>query len=211
MLAASAIILAGGQSRRMGRPKAALSFGNCTILERLIVELRDGFDDILIIAAPEQSETFPIEHLLRTASSSVRLLRDRVAYQGAAVALAQGLAAAKHEVAFACSCDLPLLRAEVVRALREMLDGYDAVIPEIDGNPQPLCAVYRRGVAAAIEMKLASGERQLTRIAANLNAYRPAELQLRQIDRELLSFVNVNTPEDYTQALALRQSLGRKN
>jgi molybdenum cofactor guanylyltransferase len=211
MLSASTIILAGGQSRRMGKPKAALKFGNCTVLERLIAELRDGFDDILIIAAPEQSETFPIEHLLRTAPSSVRLLRDRTAYQGAAVALPQGLAAARHEVAFVCSCDLPLLRAELVNALREMLDGYEAVIPEIDGDPQPLCAIYRRGVAAEIEKQLASGERRLTRIVSNLNAYRPVESQLRQIDSELLSFVNVNTPEDYSQALALWQSLERAN
>src|SRR5712692_7190877 len=168
MLSASAIILAGGQSHRMGRPKAALMFGNSTILERLIAELRSGFDDILIIAAPAQSEVLPIEHLLRAAPSAVRLLRDCTAYQGAAVALARGLAAARHEIAFACSCDLPLLRAEVVRALYGMLDGYDAVIPEIDGNPQPLCAVYRRDVGASIEAKIASGEHRLTSITAAL-------------------------------------------
>jgi molybdenum cofactor guanylyltransferase len=210
MLSASAIILAGGQSRRMGRPKAALMFGNCTILERLVAEL-SGFDDTLIIAAPAQSEPFPIEHLLRKAPSSVRLLRDRTAYQGAAVALAQGLAAARHEVAFAGSCDSPLLRAEVVHALCGMLNGYEAVIPHIGGKPQPLCAVYRRSVAAVIEPQLAAGERRLTRITANLNAYRPAELQLRQTDRELLSFVNINTPEDYSRALAIKQSLECKN
>lgn len=203
MLAASAIILAGGQSRRMGKPKAALKFGNSTILERLIAELR-GFDDILIIAAPAQSEPFPIEHLLRTAPSSVRLLRDRTAYQGAASALALGLAAARHEVAFACSCDLPLLRAEVVRALCGMLNGYEAVIPHIGGNPQPLCAVYRRSVATVIETELASGERRLTRITAGLRAHRPGEPQLRQIDSDLRSFMNVNTLEDYDQALALK-------
>ncbi|MBV8452054.1 MAG: molybdenum cofactor guanylyltransferase [Deltaproteobacteria bacterium] len=202
ILAASAIILAGGQSRRMGKPKAALRFGNSTILERLITELR-GFDDILIIAAPAQSEPFPIEHLLRAAPSAVRLLRDRTAYQGAAVALALGLAAAKHEIAFTCSCDLPLLRAEVVHALCGMLNGYEAVIPQIAAKPQPLCAVYRRSVATVIEMELASGERRLTRIIAGLRAYRPGDLQLRQIDPELRSFINVNTLEDYNRALVL--------
>ena len=211
MLAASAVILAGGQSRRMGRPKAALSFGSCTILEQLIAELRDGFDDILIIAAPEQSETFPIEHLLRTAPSSVRLLRDRTAYQGAAVALAQGLAAARHEVVFACSCDLPLLRAELVSALCEMLDEYDAVIPEIDGNPQPLCAVYWRSVAAAFENQLASGERRLTHMTSGLRAYRPGDLELRRVDPDLRSFMNINTLEDYNRALAIQQSIDRKS
>ena len=204
MLSASAIILAGGQSRRMGRPKAALRFGNCTILERLIAELCAGFDDILIIAAPEQSEAFPIEHLLRTAPSSVRLLRDPIAYQGAAVALAHGLAAAVNDIAFACSCDLPLLRAEVARALYGMLNGYEAVIPHIGAKPQPLCGVYRRSVAAFIEKQLASREHRLTRITAGLRAHRPADLQLRQIDPDLRSFMNINTPEDYNRALAIK-------
>jgi molybdenum cofactor guanylyltransferase len=181
-------------------------FGNGTILERLIAELRSSFDDILIIAAPAQSETFLIEHLLQAAPSSVRLLRDRTAYQGAAVALAPGLRAARHEIAFACSCDLPLLQAEVVRALYGMLNGYEAVIPHIRGNPQPLCAVYRRNVGAMIEMQLKSGEHRLTRITAALRAYRPGDEQLRQIDPDLRSFLNVNTPEDYNRALALQQS-----
>ena len=203
-LTASAIILAGGQSRRMGTPKAALMFGNCTILERLIAELRADFDDILIIAAPSQSEPFSIEQVLRSAAPSpLRLLRDPTAYQGAAPALARGLAAAAHEVSFACSCDLPLLQAEVVRALYGMLNGYEAVIPQIGGNSQPLCAVYRRSVAAVIEMQLASGERRLTRITDALKAHRPDEQQLRLIDSELSSFLNVNTLEDYNRALRL--------
>ena len=113
MSSTSAVILAGGQSRRMGRAKAALKFGKRTILERLVTELRDDFDELLIIAATKQTETFAIEELIRTASAQVRLLRDRTAYQGPASALAYGLAAASNEVAFACSCDLPLLRAEV--------------------------------------------------------------------------------------------------
>jgi molybdenum cofactor guanylyltransferase len=206
---ASAIILAGGQSRRMGTPKAALRFGNHTILERLIAELRGGFDDILIIAAPAQSETFPIGHLLRTAPSSVRLLRDRSAYEGAAVALSYGLSAVANDVAFACSCDLPLLRTAVAHALFGMLNGYEAVIPVIGAKPQPLCAVYRRSVAPVIEMQLASGERRLARIAGALTAHRPGDLELRQIDPDLRSFLNINTPEDYDRALAIQQSFDR--
>jgi molybdopterin-guanine dinucleotide biosynthesis protein A len=209
VLAASAIILAGGQSRRMGKPKAALLFGHSTILEGLIAELRNNFDDILVIAAPEQSEPFQVEHLLRAAPSSVRLLRDPVAYRGAAYALAQGLVAAAHEIVFACSCDLPLLQAEVVRALYEMLNGYDAVIPDIDGQPQPLCAVYRRTVAGCIETQLARSEYRLTRITAALRAYRPGDRELQQIDPGLHSFMNINTPEDYHRALASRQSRER--
>jgi molybdenum cofactor guanylyltransferase len=151
VLPASGIILAGGQSRRMGTPKAALAFGNSTILERIVEELRIAFDDILIMAAPLESEVFPIEHLLQSAAAPVHLLRDRGPFEGAAVALARGLAAGADDIAFVCSCDLPLLRCELALALCEMLDGYDAVIPDIGGQPQPLCAVYRRSAASVIE------------------------------------------------------------
>jgi molybdenum cofactor guanylyltransferase len=206
VLPASGIILAGGQSRRMGTPKAALAFGNSTILERIVEELRIAFDDILIMAAPLESEVFPIEHLLQSAAAPVHLLRDRGPFEGAAVALARGLAAVADDIAFVCSCDLPLLRCELALALCEMLDGYDAVIPDIGGQPQPLCAVYRRSAVSVIERQLAAGERRLTHLTAALKAYRPGEAELRQFDPDLRSFLNVNTREAYERALAIERS-----
>jgi molybdopterin-guanine dinucleotide biosynthesis protein A len=194
----------------MGRAKAALRFGKRTLLQRLIAELRNDFDDLLIVAAPKQTETFSVEDLIRTASAQVRLFRDRTGYRGAAPALACGLAAASNELVFACSCDLPLLRAEVAVVLCTMLNGYEAVIPQIHGKPQPLCAVYRREVAEVIEMQLASGERRLTRITQELRAHRPGEAELRRIDPELHSFLNVNSPQDYNHALMLKRSLHLK-
>lgn len=199
--------MAGGQSRRMGTAKAGLRFGQRTILEVLIAELRQAFEDLLIIAAPVQNENFAIEDLIRTAPAKVRLFRDRIAYRGAASALSSGLQAAANEVVFACSCDLPLLRAEVAVALCTMLNGYDAVIPQIGGKSQPLCAVYRRQVAGFIENRLASGECRLTLIVRELRAHRPGERKLRRIDPDLHSFLNVNTPQDYNRALTIKQSL----
>jgi molybdopterin-guanine dinucleotide biosynthesis protein A len=164
-----------------------------TILERIVEELRIAFDDIEIMAAPRESEVFPIEHLLQGAAAPVHLLRDRGPFEGAAVALARGLAAVADDIALVYSCDLPLLRCGLAIALCEMLDGYDAVIPDIDGQPQPLCAVYRRSAASVIEQQLSSGERRLTHITAALEAYRPGEAELRQFDPDLRSFLNVNT------------------
>jgi molybdopterin-guanine dinucleotide biosynthesis protein A len=83
------------------------------------------------------------------------------------------------------------------------LNGYEAVIPEIGSKPQPLCAVYRREVGRVIEAQLASGERRLTHITAGLRAHRPNDRQLRAIDPDLRSFMNINSPVDYDQALAL--------
>jgi molybdopterin-guanine dinucleotide biosynthesis protein A len=206
MMAASAIVLAGGQSRRMGTPKPALMFGNSTILERIISELSGWFGEILVVAAPAASESFPVEQILRAAPSSVRLLRDVMPHEGAAIALGRGLVASANDVAFACSCDLPLIQGAVAQALCGMLNGYEAVIPDIGGRPQPLCAVYRRAAARVIEAQFASGERRLTQIIAALPACRPLESELRKIDPALHSFFNVNTPEDYYRALTIVQS-----
>ena len=191
----------------MGRPKATLAFAETTILERLVTEFSSNFDDVLVIAAPANCETFPIQDLLRRSPPFVRLMRDQNEFEGPAIALSHGLTAAVHNVAFACSCDLPLVRVDVVVALSGMLNGYEAVIPQIHGQSQPLHAVYRRNVVAHIEKQLASGERRLTCITESLNAYRPGDAELRQSDPELYSFLNVNTPEEYDRAVTIAQML----
>jgi molybdopterin-guanine dinucleotide biosynthesis protein A len=61
----SAVILAGGRSSRMGMPKAALPFGDSTILERLIDTLTPGFDEIVVVAAPLSDEPFSLDRILQ--------------------------------------------------------------------------------------------------------------------------------------------------
>jgi len=202
LIRASAIVLAGGRSRRMGKPKATLRFGTATILENIVGELATAFDEILLIGAPARSENFAIESLVRN-MPLVRLLRDERPHEGAAVAIVRGLAAIQSDAAFVCSCDVPLLQMELVRGLYEMLKDFDAVIPTVGGLPQPLLAFYRTAAGPLIQAKLASGERRLTLITAALTAYRPEEAELRRFDSDLRSFLNVNTPEDYRRACVL--------
>ena len=141
---ASAIILAGGRSARMGQPKATLRLGGMTLIERTIseltrAELARAFDDIVVVAAPE-SEAIELPKL-----GAATIVHDENAYQGPVGALARGLRAARHELAFACSCDLPMLRAEVASWLLSLLgERDDAVIPQVGERLQPLHAVYRR-------------------------------------------------------------------
>jgi molybdenum cofactor guanylyltransferase len=117
--------------------------------------------------------------------------------------LRRGLDAIVHDVAFACSCDLPMLSSYVAAQLVAMLHDYDAVIPEVGGKLQPLHAVYRKRCARAIVALEAGGEKRLTAGAGAINARRVNEVEMRAIDPELRSFFNVNTPEDYRRALEL--------
>jgi molybdenum cofactor guanylyltransferase len=198
----SAIILAGGKSSRMGRAKAALPFGGTTILQRILAELGSGFDEIIVMAARADSEPFPIEPMIRGIPGVV-LLRDESSYAGPAGALARGLEAARGETAFACSCDLPLLRVAVARFLCDIIGGKDAAIPEIAGRLQPLCAAYRRASRTAIATFAGAGDRRLTAIVSRLNLRTVTEAELLPVDPGLTSFLNINTPEDYARALKL--------
>ncbi|MGA7763064.1 MAG: NTP transferase domain-containing protein, partial [Candidatus Binataceae bacterium] len=73
---ASAIILAGGRSARMGEPKATLRLGGITLIERTVIELARAFDDIVVVAAPE-SEAIKLPSL-----GAVTIVHDENAYQG---------------------------------------------------------------------------------------------------------------------------------
>jgi molybdopterin-guanine dinucleotide biosynthesis protein A len=194
---AGAIVLVGGQSSRMGRAKAALDFGGVPLLTRIVIELKRRFDEIVIVAAPASAGQPRIE------ISGLKIVHDETAFAGPLDALRRGLDALDHGVAFVCSCDLPLLNSDVAVKLVTMLDAFDAVIPEVGGKLQPLHAIYRKHCARAIETLAPSGEKRLTAAARSINARKVDEGELRKIDPDLRSFFNVNTPEDYQQALKL--------
>ncbi len=197
---ASAIILAGGRSARMGQAKATLRIGGMTLIERTIAELARVFDDIVVVAAPESAA------IELPALGAVTIVHDDDAYQGPVGALARGLRAARHELAFACSCDLPMLRCEVAAWLMSLVGDRDAVIPQIGGRLQPLHAVYRRRCAGALDAMLARGEHRLSAIADAVNSRIVSEAEYRRADPDALSCFNVNTPEDYARALRQRLS-----
>jgi molybdenum cofactor guanylyltransferase len=181
----------------MGQPKAALDFGGTPLLTRIVIELKWWFDEIVIVAAPKS------EGLPRIEIPGLKIVHDETAFAGPLDALRRGLNVLDHSVAFACSCDLPLLNSDVAADLVAMLDDFDAVIPEVGGKLQPLHAVYRKQCANAIESLEAGGEKRLTASAIAINARKVGEEELRRIDPQLTSFFNVNTPEDYQRALKL--------
>lgn len=181
----------------MGQQKAALRFGDSTLLERIVAELGELFGDIVIVAAPDAAGA-PLSR-----PPGARIIRDDCKYEGPVLALARGLDAARADAAFACSCDLPMLDARVAAALLAMLPGHDAVIPFVGEKLQPLHAAYRRQAAAALRAMSARGENRLSAIADVVPTRLVSEDEIRALDPELLSFVNINTPADYARALRL--------
>jgi len=162
-----------------------------------VKELGRYFGEIVIVTAPE-----PVQAPLAVPAAA-RIVRDARAHEGPADALARGLDAVRADAAFACSCDLPMLDARVAAALLAMLPGYDAVIPVVGDRLQPLYAAYRREVGGALRAMRARGENRLSAIADLVRTRKVDEPELRALDPELRSFMNVNTPADYARAIRL--------
>jgi molybdopterin-guanine dinucleotide biosynthesis protein A len=197
---ASAIVLAGGRSSRMGSPKALLPIYGTPLILHIIRALRRRFADILIVAAPDQ-ELPPLP---------ARIVRDEVAYQGPLGGLYYGLRAARGNVSFVISCDVVFINLPLISHLIEKMGRFDVVVPTWQGRLQPLHAVYRSGLAALAKRLLDLGELRPVSLYDMVPTLKTEEEEIRQFDPEGLCFFNINTPDDYQAALA-RWRVGAHN
>ena len=191
----TAIILAGGKSSRMGRPKALLPFGNEPLIAHLVRTLERKFKLIVVVAAPDQE--LP---LLRA-----KVVRDEVAYQGPVGGIYYGLKAAIGTAAFVTSCDAAFLSLPLISFLSSQILNHDVVVPYWQARFQPLHAVYRRSVLPLLEQQLERGELRPIFLYDKVRTRKVGEEEVRRFDPEGLSFFNMNAPEDYAQALKLWQ------
>lgn len=187
----SAIILAGGKSSRMGKAKALLEFDGEPLIAHLARGLKALFDEIIIVAAPGQ-ELPPLE---------ATLARDEVAYQGPVGGMAYGLKAASGEICFVTSCDVAFLNAPLISYLVAQTPSHDVVVPYWEERFQPLHAVYRRSVLPLLEGQLERRELRPIYLFDKVRTLKIGADEIRRLDPDGLSFLNMNTPADYEAAL----------
>jgi molybdopterin-guanine dinucleotide biosynthesis protein A len=187
----AAVVLAGGKSSRMRQPKALLPFGNMPLIAHIVEKLRGLFAEIVVVAAPGQE----------LPSMAVTLVRDEVAYQGPVAGIVYGLRATQSAFTFATSCDSAFLNTRLVEHLVAQSANHDVIVPHWEGRYQPLHAVYRRTVLPLLEAQLARGELRPVFLFDKVRTRRIDEEEVRRFDPEGLSFFNMNTPEDYEEAL----------
>lgn len=193
------IVLAGGRSRRMGRDKAALPFGDLPLLAWVVQRVATVCHPIIVVARDPDAYR----------DSGATVVADRWPGEGPLVGLHAGLAATETEYAAAIACDLPFVEPALLSALINLSPGWSAVVPEALGNIHPLCAVYHRSVGRAAEDLLRRGGGSLRQLLAEpgLRVRLIHEENLREWDPPLRSFMNINTPEDYERAVALARSI----
>ena len=190
------IILMGGQSRRMGRPKAWLPFGDETLVARIARLLGTITDHTVIVSAADQ--TVP------ELSVPAVVVQDEQPERGPLEGIQAGLRAAEQlgEVCYVSSCDVPLLQVSFVQRLFELLEGQDdIVVPRDDKFFHPLAAVYRTRVLQTVEQLLNEDKRRPFFLFERAQTKVVPTSELRDVDPQLSSLRNLNTPEEYAAAL----------
>ncbi|MDR7485068.1 MAG: molybdenum cofactor guanylyltransferase [Armatimonadota bacterium] len=195
------MVLAGGRSRRMGLDKATLRLGAESLLARVVRRLAMVCRPVVVVAA----------HAGPHLDCPAPIVPDRWPGAGPLGGLATGLRALAgpggHETArvVLVGVDMPFVVPALLEYLLTRTPAWDAVVPLVRGQAQPLCAVYGTPVAATAEELLRQGRQAMHDLLAAPGlrvAYVP-EGVLRAYDPDLRSFFNVNTPEDLVRAQEL--------
>ena len=192
----AALILAGGRSSRMGRPKAWLPFGPERLLQRVVRLMSTAADIVVVVAAPDQ--------VLPDLPASVRVVLDPAPGQGPLAGLATGLAhlPGTVDLVHATATDTPFLIPGWYTELAGQIGTADLIMPRLDGRLHPLAAVYRRRptLVAATGM-LAAGQMRLMGLLEQVSGRVIDAHDLARVDPALQTLRNLNTWADYRQAL----------
>jgi molybdopterin-guanine dinucleotide biosynthesis protein A len=189
---ATAIVLAGGKSSRMGRDKALLPIGDLTMIEYIVAQLRPHFSQILVSSNDPE----------RYAFLGLEVVPDRSLGKGPMMAVASTLERASYDLSFVIPCDVPRVHIPLMnRLLRAGLAGAEVAVPVTpESHYEPLFAVYRRSVRTLLDRALAKGERRLYSVYDDCDT---AYFQMREADQ----LHNVNTTAEYEKMLADDPSL----
>ena len=201
-------LLAGGASRRMGRPKAALVLSGETMLSRQIRLLRAVSRQAFIVGATARFSGGMDGHV---EDLGVTILADELPGRGPLAGISAALARTRTEFNLILSCDLPWMEAAFLRFLcRHAFKGGDEVTLPVSrgGGDEPLCAVYRRRALWAIRTTLAAGQNQVSRSFAKVRVERLTWPEIARAGFPARIFDNMNTPDDY-QAVLRRLSVVR--
>jgi molybdopterin-guanine dinucleotide biosynthesis protein A len=183
----------------MGRDKALVEIGGRPMLALVIERIRPLFDDIFIAGGDESLY----------GAFGIPVHRDVNPGCGSLGGIYTALVKAAHPLVFCVACDMPFVDPGLVTfLLGEMERGsFQAVIPTVDGEAEPLCAVYSRNSLPVVERDLDTGVRRIKSTLASLKVRAVDADEMRPFDPELRTFFNINTPEDLKRASEMGSAL----
>jgi molybdenum cofactor guanylyltransferase len=189
---AAAIILAGGQSSRMGTNKALLKINEKTNIERIADKLKLLFDDIILVTNDSEQYEF----------LGVRMIPDQYPGRGPLAGVHAGLTSSDYDLNLIVACDMPFVSGELAEALVNNALHYDAVIPVVHGKQHPLFSVFKKQTVAVVEKQIQAGQLRMKHLLDHLNVLYLTEKELETYSQMGLDqvFFNMNHPVEYEEA-----------
>lgn len=186
------VILAGGMNTRFsGQPKAFISVGGKRIIDHLYSIFNALFEDIILVTND------PHKFL----EWDIKIVADLFAVRSSITGIHAGLFYTLNPHAFFAACDTPFLKKELVETIISSIEqGIDVVVPQTQAGFEPLCAVYSKKCLKPIEEQILQNQLTIRKLFKKRRVKKIPEKILRTQDPDLVSFFNINTPQDQEQA-----------
>lgn len=185
-----AVVMAGGDSRRMGQDKANLVLGEQTLLQSVVATLRPLFSQVIVSVRQPRPEI------------DLPQVCDDPSHRGPLAGLAAALEHANTPWIFAVACDMPFITPAVIENLARQRVDCQAVVPMVGGYPQPLAAFYSGSCLNEVRACLqGDGKHSFRALLAKLRVCYVSEEQMLAVDPQLRSFFDLDTPQDVARAL----------
>lgn len=195
------IILAGGESRRMGGiNKALLEVGGRRIVQWVADSLTELFREVIVITNSPEDFRF----------LGLPMFQDRVPGCGSLGGLYTGLSYCSGDYGFLVACDMPFLRQDVISYMVGMIAAQDVVIPRVRGHLEPLHALYSRRCLPFIEGLLAHADLKILNLFDEVEVVELAEAELAGFDPQFRFIINLNNPEDLAKAREIVREMDPK-
>jgi molybdopterin-guanine dinucleotide biosynthesis protein A len=193
------VLLAGGNSRRMGEDKRYLVVGEQTLLERGLAVLRSIFQEVLVVIA---QDSLPL-------NVDARVVRDLEPDCGSLGGLYTGLTQATTPYIFVVACDMPFLDPAVITQFTSRRASADIVMAKLAARLHPMHALYSKGCLPVLEQMIRARQLKIQEMVshASLHVRYVTDADLLTIDPSGRSFQNVNTPADLEVARSLLSQL----
>jgi len=185
--AVTGVILAGGESRRMGSDKSLLPFHGARFIDHTYRIMAELFDEVLIVTnSPDLYSAIPC-----------RKVPDLYYAQGSLAGIHAGVSHASHNAAFVVACDMPFINPEAITLLCNLAADGDVVIPISAHGPEPLHALYHKRCLPAMEAVLDAGHKRIVGFFPQVKVVEVPAADLSALGAAESSFLNVNTPQEY--------------
>src|SRR5262245_32996927 len=189
-------VTAGGRSSRMGRDKAWLELGGRPMIAHVLDALRPVVTDIAVIANRDEYGAL-----------GVQIVPDTNRGIGPIEAVRTSLAASRCDRVLLVGCDLPFVTSDLFSYLSNQAGRYQSVVPlDRDNMPEPLCAIYSRSSLPEVERMIEAGEFKISPLFERVDTLFVGFDELSGLRGADLFFENINTPDEYERALALKTS-----